>query len=73
MTIRDVNQFEWYDTKAEALSRAKAIEKQGKPAYIGGKRARSKCKFRYHDLKIAAIYHNAWTGSGKPWVIAWHD
>ena len=71
ITSKDVNQFEWFDTRAEALNRAKTLEKQGIPTYIGGKRARK--KFNYLDIKIAAIYHNKWSGSNKPWVVAWNN
>lgn len=71
ITHKDVNNFEWYDTRKEALDRAKTLEKQGTIVYSGGKRARS--SFNYLDIKIAAIYQNKWNDSNKPWVIAYHE
>lgn len=71
VTHRDVNRFEWYYNRKEALSRAAELKKQGITVYIGGKRARN--SYNYHDIKVAAICHNEWSGSGMPWVVAWHD
>lgn len=71
ITYRDVNQFEWYDTRIEALSRAGKLMKDGKIVYIGGKRAKD--KWNYHDIRMAAIVHNDKDACDKPWVIAWHD
>lgn len=68
-TVNAVSNFAWYDTKGEALKKVNELQKQGITAYFGGKYARSKQK--YHDLKIAAICHNQWDGSGLPWVVAW--
>lgn len=69
ITHEDVNNFEWYDSRKEALDRAKTLGKQGINAYVGGKRARS--SFNYLDIKIAAIYHDVWNDNNKPWVIAY--
>lgn len=71
ITHRDINRFEWYYSRKEALTRAAELKKQGVPAYIGGKRARN--NYNYHDIKIAAIYLNEWSGSNLPWVVAWYD
>lgn len=71
ITHRDVNRFEWCYSKKDALHRVAELKKQGIPAYFGGKRAQS--RFTYNDIKIAAICHNAWSGSDMPWVVAWHD
>lgn len=71
ITHKDVNQFEWYNSREKALNRAKELKKQGIPVYIGGKKAKN--SYNYHDLRIAAIYHNAWSGGNLPWVVAWHD
>ena len=71
ITHRDINRFEWYYSRGEALIRAAELKKQGITVYIGGKRARN--SYNYHDIKIAAICHNAWNGSNIPWVVAWHD
>ena len=71
ITHKEVNQFEWYDSKKEALRQATKLNKQGINPYIAGKRARIGCN--YHDMKIAAIMHNKWNGNEKPWIIAWHD
>lgn len=70
ITHNDVNRFEWFVSRKEALSMATILRKHGIHVYIGGKRANG-CN--YHDIKIAAIYHNAWIGDNMPWVIAWHD
>lgn len=70
ITHKDVNRFAWYNSRKEALSMATILRGKGIQVYIGGKRANS---YHYHDIKIAAIYHNAWIGSEMPWVIAWHD
>lgn len=71
ITHKDVNRFAWYNSRKEALSMAAILRGKGIKVYIGGKRA--KRSFNYHDIKIAAIYQNAWIGSEMPWVIAWHD
>lgn len=71
ITHRDVNQFEWYDSRRDALSRAAKLKKKGIPVYIGGKRARN--SYNYHDIRMAAIIHNDQGAGDKPWVIAWHD
>ena len=71
ITHKDVNQFEWYHSRTEALTRAKELKRKGIEIYIGGKRSRN--SYNYHDIKIAAIYHNAWSGGDLPWVVAWHD
>lgn len=70
ITQRDVNQFEWCDSRKEALSRAAKLRKQGKTVYVGGKRQRN--SFNYLDIRIAAIIHNDKGADDKPWVIAWH-
>lgn len=72
ITHKDVNRFAWYNSRKEALNMATILRKKGIKVYIGGKRARSSC-YNYLDIKIAAIYQNAWSGSEMPWVIAWHD
>lgn len=69
ITHKNVNNFEWYDSRKEALNRAKTLEKQGINTYVGGKRARN--SFNYLDIKIAAIYHDVWNNNNKPWVIAY--
>lgn len=71
ITHKDVNRFAWYTSRKEALSMATILRRKGIKVYIGGKRAKN--SYNYHDIKIAAIYHNAWFGSEMPWVIAWHD
>lgn len=71
ITHKDVNRFEWYSSKKEALNMAAILRRKGIKIYIGGKRAKN--PFTYHDIKIAAIYHNAWIRSEMPWVIAWHE
>lgn len=71
ITHKDVNRFEWYTSRKEALSMAAILKGKGKKVYIGGKRARN--SFNYLDIRIAAIYHNAWIGDEMPWVIAWHE
>lgn len=68
---KDVNHFEWYTSRKEALSMAAILRGKEIQVYIEGKRARN--SYNYHDIRIAAIYHNAWIGSEIPWVIAWHD
>ena len=64
-----VHNFAWYDTREEVLRKVRELEKQGIASYYGGKRAKS--KFTYHDIKIAAIHNNCWSGSDSPWVVAW--
>lgn len=71
ITHKDVNRFAWYNSRKEALNMAAILRSKGIKVYIGGKKA--KRKYNYHDIKIAAIYQNAWFGSEMPWVIAWHD
>jgi hypothetical protein len=71
ITHKDVNRFAWYTSRKEALNMAAILRSKGIQVYIGGKRARNSSN--YLDIKIAAIYHNAWVGSEMPWVIAWHD
>lgn len=71
ITHKEVNRFYWFNSRKEALSMATILRKHGIPVYIGGKRAKN--SYNYHDIKIAAIYHNAWIGDEMPWVIAWHD
>ena len=71
ITHKDVNRFAWYNSRKEALSMAAILMSKGIQVYIGGKKAKRKCN--YLDIKIAAIYHNAWKGDEMPWVIAWHD
>jgi hypothetical protein len=71
ITHKDVNQFEWCDSRKEALSKAAKLMGQGKIIIIGGKRARN--NYNYHDIRMAAIVHNDKGAGDKPWVIAWHD
>ena len=71
ITYRVVNQFAWYDSRKEALSKAAKLKRQGKSVYIGGKRAKN--KRNYIDIVIAAIIHDDKGDGSKPWVIAWHD
>lgn len=71
ITHKDVNRFEWYTSRKEALNMAAILKSKGIKVYIGGKRAKN--SLNYLDIKTAAIYHNAWTGSEMPWVIAWHE
>lgn len=67
--VTDVSHFEFFETKREMDERAKELQKQGIVFHFGGKRSQS--RQTYHDIVIAAIYHNHWSGSGLPWVIAW--
>ena len=71
ITHKDINRFEWYASRKEALNMAAILRSKGIKVYIGGKRARR--SFNYLDIKIAAIYQNKWIGNEMPWVIAWHD
>ena len=71
ITHKNVNRFEWYTSRKEALNMATILRSKGIKVYIGGKRAKN--SFNYLDIKIAAIYHNALTGREMPWVIAWHE
>lgn len=67
--VNDVHNFAWFVNRSDAIKKFKKLDRNGIVAKIGGKRARS---WRvYNDLKTAAIYQNAWTGSGAPWVVAW--
>ena len=71
ITCRDVNRFEWFDRRKDALHWLSVLQKQGITAYCGGKRAHN--PFVYRDIKIAAILHNAWNGYDYPWVVAWKE
>lgn len=71
ITHKDINRFEWYASRKEALNMAAILRSKGIKVYIGGKRARR--SFNYLDIKIAAIYQNKWIGNEMPWGIAWHD
>lgn len=69
LNVNDINNFAWYLTKKDVLKKVKELQEQGIIVYYGGKNAKSKQV--YHDIKIAAIYHNQWDGSNQPWVVAW--
>ena len=71
ITVTDVNNFAWFNSKKEAMDYARRLKQEGHTVYCGGKRAQSWLK--YHDIQIAAIYHNKWSGSSMPWVVAWFE
>ena len=70
ITFRDVNRFEWFDRRNDALRRASALRKQGFSVFCAGKRSRN--SFDYRDIRIAAIVHND-LSPNLSWVVAWHD
>lgn len=67
--VNDVQNFAWFENKTDAMKKARQLEKQGIAAKIGGKRSKSWAV--YHEIKIAAIFQNEWSGSGMAWVVAW--
>jgi len=67
--VNEVSNYWFFETRAEAMKKVKALEKEGIKAYIGGKRAKS--WVTYFDILRAAIYQNKWSSSGMPWVVAW--
>ena len=69
--VNDVNNFAWFETKSEAVKRARELSKLGLDVKLGGKRAKSWAN--YFDIKSAAVCQNKWSGSGMPWVIAWYE
>lgn len=71
ITSSDVNSFVWFNSRKEAIDYVRQLKHEGRTVYYGGKRGRS--KGTYHDLKMLAIYHNKWNGSGMPWVVGWFE
>lgn len=71
ITVADVNNFAWFNSKKEAMAYARRLKQEFSVVYCGGKRSRS--RLNYLDMKIAAIYHNKWSGRSMSWVVGWYE
>ena len=71
VTVTTVNNFAWFESRTDALKRAKTLTENGYKVYVAGKRAKN--KMTYIEIRVAAIYQNKWSGSGMPWVVAWKE
>ena len=71
ITVADVNNFAWFKYKKEAMAYARRLKREFHTVYCGGERSQS--RQNYLDMKIAAIYHNKWSGSSMPWVVGWYE